>query len=248
MYNYNPILDKIVFDTQALRKNFDIVPKSCDNIITEHTGTINEIRSIEKKPPIFIGEYGFSVWNILLAKMFDININKIIESYRIETTYNEIMTLIEDKIFDIYSYNKIVFVHGLIVHPDYRKIGITEEFAELLYRDYYADDIAIIALAKPIQNNRIDFNSHYKNKMIRIRSKLGDYDKFELIPAIEYYSLNQLMEKKDSEANKYRLFAVANKCGFQRINNSSLFLFKPDVIIDRIKEKNKYFFQNNISM
>jgi len=227
------IWNNLTFKMQGYRKNFDMVIKN-ENIITLYDGTIAIIRLFEQKPALVIGEYSFSVWNIALGKMLDINLNELIESHKIENAYDELLILINNNEFNVNNYDKIVFIHGLIVHPDYRKIGVTEEFFEFMYRDFYSENTAIIALVKPIQNNEIDADFYFERKTVLLRNEIGNTD---VIPAIEYYSLDKLMEKKDVESNEYRLFSVAQRCGFQRINNSRLFLFNPKIIIDRIKEK-----------
>lgn len=227
------IWKNIAFKTNSYRKNFDLIVDG-DNVVTEYFGTISELRITEAKPPIPIGEYGFSVWNISLAKMLNININKLISIYKQENTYNE-LNEIENKVFDVNKYHKIIFVHSLIIHPEYRKIGVTEEFVEYLYRDFYYKDAAIIALIKPIQDNTINFDTYFKKK-ISIKISTSDDLGYNTIPAVEYYSLNKLTDK-DNEASKYRLFSIAMKCGFQRIKESNLFIFNPDIIIERIKEK-----------
>ena len=45
------------------------------------------------------------------------------------------------------------------------------------------------------------------------------------------------MNKRDVELNEYKLFSVASKCGFSRLDNSHLFQFSPDKIIERMLEK-----------
>ena len=237
------IWNELTFKTQGYRKNFDLVTEN-ENLITEHSGTISLLRITESKPPLIIGEYGFSVWNISLAKMLNVNLNNLIKSYKSENTYDEIMVLINNKEFDVNKYNRIIFIHGLVIHPDYRKLGITEEFIEFMYRDFYADNVAIIGLFKPIQNNLIDSDYYFKRHLVKVRNKMGSPE-HELIPATEYYSLNQLVEKTDTEMNEYKLFAVAKKCGFNRIDGSHLLLFNSEIIIERIKEK--YIKSNEIT-
>lgn len=227
------VWNNLTFKTQGYRKNFDLVTEN-ENIITLYNGTISVIRLSEQKSPLIIGEYGFSVWNIALAKMLGIDLNKLIKSHKMENAYDELLKLINDNEFNINNYAKVVFIHGLVVHPDYRKIGVTEEFFEFMYRDFYSEDTAIIALVKPIQDNEIDADFYFKHKTVRIRNNNGS---IENISAMQYYSLDKLMKKADVESNEYRLFSVAQRCGFLRINSSRLFLFNPEVIIERIKEK-----------
>jgi len=230
------IWTNLAFKTQGYRKNFDLVTEN-ENIITEHNGTISVLRIPEHQPPLTIGEFGFSTWNISLAKVLNINLNKLIKAYKAENTYEELQKLISNKEFDVGEYDRIVFIHGLVIHPDYRKLGVTEEFIEAMYRDYYADNVAIIGLVKPLQDNEIDADFYFRQKVVHIRKNFGITVDYDIIPAKEYYGLDKLNEKKDIESNEYRLFSVAARCGFQRIGNSHLFLFNPETIIERIIEK-----------
>lgn len=230
------IWTNLAFKTQGYRKNFDLVTEN-ENIITEYNGTISILNIPERKPPIIVGEFGFSVWNISLAKMLKIGLNKLVKAHKAENTYEELMRLMNEKKFNIKDYDRIVLIHGLVVHPNYRKSGITEEFVEMMYRDFYAENIAVIALVKPIQDNEIDADFYFRQKMVHVKKILGVTLDYDVIPAIQYYGLDKLMEKKDVEANEYRLFSVATRCGFMRIDDSHLFILNPDKAIERIKEK-----------
>ena len=189
----------IAFKTQGYRKNFDIINTN-ENFITEHDGIITQIRLIKHKPPRQVGEYGFSVWNIGLGKRFAVDFNKLIKEHAFEDTYDELIGVIKKKEIDIKDYKKIVLVHTFILKNDYRKRGITEEFVEMLYRDFYADDVAVIMLVKPFQDNLIDADFYFNRKYVLVRENIKT--KGDVIPATEYYSLNELMEKKDTEINE----------------------------------------------
>jgi hypothetical protein len=228
----------IAFKTQGYRKNFDFVNDN-ENIITEYEGCISEIRITDQKPPLIIGEYGFSIWNIELGLKFDVNLNKLIIEHIIENTYSELVDMIRDKKIEINDFKKIVFIHAFILHKDYRKRGITEEFVEMFYRDFYCKNTAIIALIKPFQNNPIDADYYNNRKSVQVKEKLKSSEIIN-IPAFEYYSLDELTKKKDTEINEYKLFAIANKCGFNRINSSYLFLYSPEKTIERMLEKRQH--------
>jgi GNAT superfamily N-acetyltransferase len=234
--NIGDVLHRLAFKTQGYRKNFDLITHN-ENIITEYVGTISMLRINESQPPLIIGEYGISVWNIELGRITNINLKKLMKEYDMENAYLEMTGLIEDKKFDIHNYKKIVFIHGLIVHPDYRKLGVTEEFIEFVYRDFYNDSTAIIALVKPIQDNTIDADFYFRHKMVNVRNNVGEFDSYDVIPAIEYYSLDKLMENKDREMNEYKIFTIAQKCGFNRLEYSYLFLYNPKITINRILHK-----------
>jgi len=228
----------ITFKTQGYRKNFDLINVN-ENFITEHDGIISEIRIEKRKPPRQVGEYGFSVWNIGLGKRFAVDFHKLIKEHALEDTYSELVSVIKKKEINVKDYRKIVLVHTFILNKDYRKRGITEEFIEMLYRDFYCDNVAIIMLIKPFQDNPIDADFYFNRKYVLVRESLDFSDAIN-IPATEYYSLNELTKKKDTELNEYKLFGVANKCGFKRINESHLFLFSPEKIEKRMLEKQKF--------
>jgi len=227
------VWNNLTFKTQGYRKNFDLATEN-DSIVTLYNGTISELRLSEKIPPIVVGEYGFSVWHLSLGKALKANLNKLIRAHSMENIYDELITLIENKKFEIDKYDKIVFIHGLVIHPDYRKIGVTEEFIESIYRDFYGDNVGIIALVKPIQDNVIDADFYFRHKTVPVRNNLTEID---LVPAVEYYSLADFMGKTDTEINEYKLYSVAQKCGFERINSSHLFIFSPEKIVERMMEK-----------
>jgi len=230
--------NNITFKTQSYRKNFDIVNQN-ENFITEHHGVVSEIRIIEKKPPLPIGEYDFSIWNIALGKKFGVDFNKLISEYSFEDTYHDLFKLIQSNKLNINNYKKIILINSFVIHKNYRKRNVTEEFIEMLYRDFYNEDVAIIALVKPVQNNTVDVNYFFNEKFVLIRDTLQKSDGIN-VSAKNYYSLDELTEKKDTELNEYKLFTIATKCGFKRIDESYLFYFTPKNIEKRMIEKRKY--------
>lgn len=236
--DWNLLMD-IAFKTQSYRKNFDMISNN-ENFITECDGTITLMRFVEQKPPIAIGEYGFSVWNIKMGLQYGADFNRLIEEHDCENTYFELQQLITKKKFNIEKYNKLILVHSLVICEEYRKHGITEEFIEFLYRDFYRENDAIITLVLPFQNNPIDLNFYVNNKSVPIRENLGVFNDVKEIPAVEYYSLNKLIDKNDVELNEYKLFSAATKCGLNRIEESHLFIFSPEKTIQRLKEKQQY--------
>lgn len=231
------LLSNITFKTYSYHRNFDLINLN-DNYITEYDGTISEIRINKRIPPRPIGEYGFSIWNIGLGKKFLVDFKKLIHDHDHEDTYIELIKIIKKKKIDIKKYKKIILIHTLVLNKNFRKKGVTDEFVEMMYRTFYSEDIAIIILVKPFQNNLIDAEFYLKHKKIIIKDSLNKIDDFT-ISAKDYYSLNELMKNNDNELNEYKLFAIANRCGFQRIDNSYLFLFEPEKILKRISEKQK---------
>lgn len=225
----------ITFKTLGYRKNFDFINNN-ESIITQYEGMISEIRVSDRLYPRPVGEYGFSVWNIELGKQLGVNLNKLIKEHEIENTYSELVKIIEDNEINVRDYKKIVLVNTFILNKNYRKHGITEEFTEMLYRDFYCDGIAIIMLVKPFQNNPIDCD-YYLNKRNVILKDNIDFPNPQKVSSRKYYDLDELMEKNDNEINDYKLFNVASKCGFSRLNDSYLFLFSPEKTVERMKEK-----------
>ncbi len=228
----------ITFKTQGYRKNIDFINDN-ENIITEYEGSVSKIRIFEEKPPIIIGEYGFSVWNIALGEKLNIDFNKLIFDHQHEDTYKELIKLMHNKKIFINDYDKIVFLHTFILTKDFRKKGITQEFIEMLYRDFYNEDdsIAIIALVKPFQDNPIDADFYFKRKFVQVKKEVKSNDIIN-VPATEYYSLNDFNDKTDTEHNEYKLFSLANNCGFKRLDESYLFMFNPEKALNRLINKN----------
>ncbi len=230
------IWSNLTFKTQGYRKNFDLITED-ENIISEYIGNISMIRLTEHRPPIVIGEYTFSVWDISLAKILKIDLNKLLEANKMVNAYIELINVIKDGKIIANDYDKIVLIHSLVVCPKYRKMGITEEFVECIYRDYHYDKTAIFAQVQPFQNNQTDYEYYMEQKTVLVRNEYNAINKFDVIPAGEYYKLKRFVEKSDTEGNEYKLFAVAKRCGFQRIDESYLFLLNPETILERIKEK-----------
>ena len=138
-----------------------------------------------------------------------------------------------NKLIDIYRYDKIVLISSLVLHENYRKKEITEEFIEMVYRDFHNDKTMIVAIVKPFQDYYINKDYYYNLHSIELKGKIRD-DSIMKIPASEYYSLDKFNEKEDKEMNEYKLFSIANKCGFNRIGETFLFQFSPEKVIERI--------------
>lgn len=237
-YENIKLWSNLTFKTRSYRKNFDLVTEN-ENIITEYEGSVSELRIGEGKRPFIIGEYGFSVWNIGLAKLLNIDLNEILKAYSIENAYSELKQAVDSEEITLHKYKKVVLIHSFIVRADYRKRGVTEEFIEAMYRDFYDDETTIIMLTKPLQYNQIDDDYYRNHKFVTLLNNISDIDEAERIPAYEYYSLNDLYVKNDIEYNELKLFAVADRCGFVRIDETHLFLFIPDKTVVRMLMKMK---------
>jgi hypothetical protein len=227
--------DNITFKTLGYRKNFDLISQN-ENIITQYDGMVSELRITKRKPPIPVGEYGFSVWNIELGKKLGVDLKKLIKDHEIENIYSELVAMINKGVLNIEDYSKVVFVNTFILNEAYRKHGITQEFTEMLYRDFYCDNVAIVMLVKPFQENTIDSEYYLQHKAVVLKNRFDGLDA-RTVSAREYYGLDALMEKNDKELNDYKLFNIASKSGFSRLNESHLFLFSPEKTVERMKEK-----------
>lgn len=231
--------EKITFKTTSYRKNFDLSIEN-EQFITEYNGDISEVRIEERKPPNIIGEYAISVWDFKLAKKFYVNLSKTMKGFNIENSYRELNRLMNDYVIDFDGVNKLIIIHTFILHPKYRNRGITEEFIEFLYRDFYhGQDNKMVALVKPVQTNEIDYDYFQNQKMMKINQLIGKNSPFELIPAYKYYDLPSLIKNDDNEIIEYKLFSIAVRCGFNRVGESHIFEFQPNKTIERIKQKRK---------
>jgi hypothetical protein len=233
--NWN-LWNNITFKTINYRRNFDLSIEN-DSIITEHDGYISETRMENDLPPLTIGEFGLSIWNIALARELRISLNEILNNHKAENTYEELLRMISQKEIDINKFGKIVFITNLVLRPDYRKRGITEEFTEYIFRDFFTKSDAVIALVKPLQDNPIDIDFFMNHNYVEVRHHIRKLHDVENIPAKQYYSIEDLFNKTDREMNEYKLFAVATKCGFKRLDNSHLFMLTPDTMFQRVKDK-----------
>lgn len=228
--------DSITFKTVSYRKNFDLINDN-ENIITEYEGTVSEVRIEEHKPPILIGEYLFSVWNLELGRMFNVDFSELLKAHHFENIYDEFLRLVQNKQFNLNKHKKILFISTLILKPNYRKHEISEEFIEFMYRDYHDDDVAIIALAMPIQKNKIDFDFYLNHRNVEIFQSARKKDGINVVSGKEYYSLNDLLKNEDDEMNEYKLFSLMKRLGFNRLSDSHLFIYSPDATIERMREK-----------
>lgn len=232
---YN-LWNRLTFRTVSYRKNFDLINKN-ESFITEHSGIISEINISEQLPPVIVGEYGYSIWDIGLAKKFNIDITKLFKKYRFEDTYSELLRLKKEDKFDFHESKKIILLHNLVLHPNFKKKGITEEFIESIYRNYHDDQNVIIALVKPLQYNEIDNEYFYQHNIVRVKKDLSDPTNYTDMKASNYYSLDDLKHKTDAETNEIKLYALASRLGFKRMDDTYLFLFYPYKVIERMNNK-----------
>lgn len=227
----------ISFKTKGYCKNFDLIVTG-ENIINEYEGLVSKLRIEERKPPIIVGEFGISKWNLSLARELNINLYDLLEIHSNEPSYNEFNDLIKKDIVSFNNWDKIVFVHYLILAEEFRKKTITEEFIEYVHREFYDDKTLIVAHALPFQYN--DMLMEYLRLDARIETYIDDIN-VEEIDAVKYFKLKEVIDKNlDRESNEFKVFSIAQKCGFERIDESYIFKYNPTKIIERLKDKYNY--------
>lgn len=224
-------IQNLSFNNKLYKTNYDLIIPN-DNIITESDGTIYKLRINEKKPPLFVGEYNLSIWNLKLGYLLNADIQEMIKKFSQQESYIELNNIINDKSFDINNYNKLIIIHSVVIKKEYRKNDVLNELIESIYREYNDDKTAILMYVKPIQYNKLEFE---------LFSKIKEYDYNDdthlKISGKEYYSLNELDANTDAELNELKLFQRVHDCGFDRIENSKLFMLSEDFILNRIITK-----------
>lgn len=227
----------LTFKTLSYRKNYNFTIKE-DNFITEFEGTVSEIRMGSGKPPFFAGEFNYTIWNIGLAKKFDVDLLDILSNYEYEDTYVGLSKAIDDGDFSFKDTDKLILLHNFILHPEYRKKGVTEEFIEAIYREHFVGgDNQFVALVKPIQQNGVYYENYISNRVVRIKHSVYDDGPYEEMSSFKYFGIGDLESKTDAEKNQYQLYALAARCGFRRIGESDIFFFTPQIIEDRLADK-----------
>jgi len=238
--NYD-LWSSLTFKTLSYRKNFNFTVED-DNFITELEGTVTKVGIGSGKPPFFVGEYNYSIWNFGLANLFDVDLLDVLENYTYEDSYIELFDMVKENKFSFEEIDRLVVLHNFILHPDYRKKGITEEFIEALYREHFVGgNNHIVALVKPIQNNTVYFENYISNRVVRIRHTVYDDGPYEEMSSFKYFGIGELENKTDIEKNHYQLYALAARCGFRRMGESNLFYFTPQKIQDRLEDKRLEF-------
>jgi len=235
------VLKKIIFKSKTYYRNFDFIDNN-ELFISEHQGIISYNRMDENKYPLQVGEYYFTIYNTGLAKLCNIDLikNNLLK-HKNEGSYVDLIDIIKHSNNfkkNIKTYNKIIYINNFILKDEYKKLGITEEFSEFLFKNYYDDNTLILWLIKPIQLILDDFEYFMKEKIIEVKSSIKN-KYIEQILAKEYYMLDKYININDIEMNTYLLFDKAIKCGFKRIMNSYIFKYEPNIndMISKIKEK-----------
>lgn len=224
-YSNIKIHNGLTFRTFLFGKNYDVDLRG-DNLISEYDGTISYKNYSNKKKSEIIGEFAVSVWNLELANKLGVNIiEEMLPTNEIIDTYREFEYALDNKVIDLSEIipNKLVFVHNLILKPEYRNKGITNEFVEFIYRNFYSEiETLVLFLVKPIQTNPMELFFFSENE------KNGD----------DKYKIKKLLESDDLEMAEYKLFNLARKSGLKRIDNEThLFELVGDEVFERIKAK-----------
>lgn len=220
-------INNLSFTNKLYKTNFDLINKY-DNIITECDGTISKLRIKEKLPPLLVGEYNLSIWNLKLGFLLNANIPSLVHKFRLQDSYLELHDIIQDNKLNINGYNKLIIIHSVIIKKEYRKHDVLNELIESIYRDYNDEKIAIIIYVKPIQ-----FNIHDFELFSQIKNFTTDENHLE-ISGKEFYSLDELEKITDVENSELKLFQRAHDCGFDRIEDSNLFILSEDFTLNRI--------------
>lgn len=225
------------FKTISYSKNYDLLTND-DNFITEHEGIIYELRHHESKPPYIAGEYGFSILNLSLAREFEIDLLPLIKEYTQMDSYDELYYDVKAGKIDLNSIDKIILIHRFILHPHYKKKGVFGEYVEFMYRNHFhGENNSMYILVKPIQTNSIDWDTYSNDRDVKVRHQSCNNGTYEHVPAYKYFDLENIAKSTDIESVEYKLFSVASKCGFIRIDDSNLFEFTPHEIFSRIDSK-----------
>lgn len=211
----------ISFKTTIYNKNYDFLEEN-DNFISQHVGEISKLRIHESKAPIKIGEFELDVLNVGLANEFKCELNEIIEYHQDRETYRELNALIKNGKFSPTKFERIILLHTLFITPEYRKMGVTQEVIEHIFKNYYTQNSIIITLVKPFQYNRIE-REIYEEQMEH---------NFE-----DEYKLGEFLLRKDVELNYLKLYSLAANCGLVRIDENNLFYLPPVKIKNKIKKK-----------
>ena len=223
------------FKTTLYRKNVDFI--YCDeNIITPIDGVVNSLRIPERKRPILVGEYNLTIWNLKTGRENNVDFDKLLNTYNVENPYRDMLTAYYSHSIDFIDYDKLIIVEFFIVKPDYRKQGVTEEFFEMLYNDFYINErTAIIGIFTPLQEEHPYFDYVCYGDSINVKENTKDADVF--LGGNEYYNIKKYLRDDDYERRKYKLYSVASRCGLNRIGETDLFLFDPNIITSRYKTK-----------
>ena len=228
---HNSLWKDITFKNTSYRKNYDLASPN-DSIVTECNGTIHKTNTNLKEPAILIGEYAISIWDLRLGQLLTKRILDILKYYKNETVYSSLIKEIKRGNVQIDNYDRLVIVHSLIIHPNYRKNSLPEEFLEMVYREWYHDKCIIIIHTKPIQYNKGNYDYYFNH--LKVEPMKG----IEPTPAVDYYGLSSFIADKDEERDHYRVYGVAKRCGMNRVGRSNLFTLSPEWSINRVIQKN----------
>ncbi len=218
--------ENISFKTTRYSKNFDFITKN-ENILTDYDVVISKLNIKERQKATIIGEGKFSLINLEIGRRYGFDIPQLIKDYDYEFVYSELYDILEKKQLNLDKHKKILILQRLVVSKPYRGHEITEEYMEMIHRNYYDENTLIVSLVRPFQYDYI-INDYYvgENNSNLINGSL-----------FNYFSLDTFSNKRDEETNCYKLFAIANRCGFSRVGDSFLFQYSPKKTQKRMDNK-----------
>ena len=226
----------LTFKSICYHRNFDLTIPN-ENIITEYDGNILKVRIKEKKLPVTVGEFSYSTWNLRLGRNLKFKIKKLFEIYSDEIQYEAFVEQLKNKNIKLKEYDKLVFIDRIVLHDRFRKHDICDEFMEFIYRNYYDSKTLIVTYIKPVQEDLVDEEFYLNYKQIQVKENIKSILPVKNVLARDYYKLDEFMINYDKEISTYKLFALATKCGFERVNESKIFIYNTNHTIKRLKYK-----------
>jgi hypothetical protein len=222
------------FKFTQYHRNFDFFDIG-DSYVNYIDGSISFVSTDGKSYPKQIGEYNIIKFSLNVAREVNVNIKNIIQNNDDEI-YDDLKKIIKTKNhINLENYDNLYFINNFILAENYRKKDISFEFFEKIYRMFYNERTLILMLVKPFQYIEDDYEYFLNEKTITIKPD-GKNTKNIKIPAGEYYSLKNL-PFDDVEYSTFKLYAQAKNIGLNRIGNTGIFKFQPDVIKNRMKYK-----------
>lgn len=237
-FNFN-IIENLAFKTLTYHKNYDLLYDGHKFFISCE-GTISKLRIIERKPPLIIGEYDFDIVDLATMKLLNYDISSIDGDNFGDILITEFFNMIKSNEFEIENYDKAILLNNLILTKEFRGKFVSDEFIEMMFRNYYDERTIILGLFLPIQYNKNNSNSFLNERVVRNKLKAG-VEEYHTIPAVDYYSLRELNTRDDEEYDTYKIYSVADRLGFRRLNlETSMFVFEPEKTRKRMFRKHLY--------
>ena len=235
-------LTTLNFNYEFKHSNFGLFAPN-ELFIMYNQGYIMKTRIEENKYPKLVGLFDLEIHNFQMAENYNTKeylINSLIESNINYIDRNKDIVELSKNI-DLSKISKFLFLKNLIIHPDFRGKGITQELIKNIFFTHYIDNTIIVCNAIPLQhnkneeslyltddnyiitvNNDIEYNSKNKNLIIE-----------ENHSAKKYFKINNLINNNfDQEISEYKLFNLLTSMNFERVETTNYFY---------LKEKEKIF-------